>query len=327
MSKSSFRKKSKAAIRQLDLGELVDYRKEERSYLLRTGYAKRHFWSRWLLHPLLLAALHVYHGFKKIHVYANGKVPVTKRPIIFSVTHIGAYDVEAVLQAIKKHAYLLSADEGAMYRTFDGWFFDANGVIYLDPEDRKDREIALQTAIAFLRRGESVFWTPEGIWNLSPNQVVLPIHYGIIEAAITAHAVIVPIGLEQYDKQNSIDFIINIGEIFDPENSFEGELTKSKKIQLSETLRSHMARLKFDAWECARRDSISPEYYGSFLQKRLAEWPHYSMQMIRSREFNPHGHVDAGEVFLHLNHIEINTHNAFLARIRHEYNHEYGSYN
>lgn len=324
MPESSFRKQSKAAIRQLSLDELVEYRKEERSYLLQAGYAKTHFWSRRLLHPFLLAALHVYHFFKKVHISVNGKVPKTERPIIFSVTHIGMYDVEVVLQAIKKHVYILSADEEAMYRTFDGWFFDANGVIYLDPDDREDRKIALQTAITFLKQGESLFWTPEGIWNLSPNQIVLPIHYGIIEAAITAHAVIVPIGLEQYDKNNSIDFIVNIGDAFNPENSFEGELTKGKKIQLSETLRSHMAKLKLDVWEHSDRASIPPGYYHSFLKKRLAEWPHYTMKIIRSREFNPCGHIGAREAFSHLNHIEIDAHNAFLARIRYEYNQEYG---
>lgn len=317
MLKSLFRKKSRIALSRLPMNQLVVYRKEERAALLHTGYAEMRFRSRRLLHPFLLVALHVYHALKRIHITVNGEVPKTKGPIIFSVSHIGMYDVEVVLQAIRKHAHILSADEEYMYRTFDGWFFDANGVIYVDPNDREDKRVALQTAIEFLKRGESLFWTPEGIWNLSPNQVVLPIHYGIIQAAVSAHAVIVPIGLEQYDRKYGIDFVVNIGNAWAPH--VQGELTKQIKIQLSETLRSHMARLKFDAWEHADRAAIPPGYYASFVKKRLAEWPHYTMQIIRNREFDPSGHVTAEEAFSHLNHIKIGPHNAFLARVQFKY--------
>ena len=53
-------------------------------------------------------------------------------------------------------------------------------------------------------------WFPEGVWNLSPNQPVLHLPFGIIEVAQKANAAIIPVAIEQYGKE----FFVNIGEVF-----------------------------------------------------------------------------------------------------------------
>lgn len=318
-SRAQFKKLSRKELRNLDMDALVAYRKHERNYLLKADDRRIDHKIRQAIHPLLLGMLHIYHIAKKIRIKSNGSVPKTNRPIIFAASHIGMYDVEVILQAIRKHVYMLSADEEAMYRTFDGWFFDTNGVIYVDPEDKADKKVAMETAINYLAQGRSLLWYPEGTWNLSPNYVILPIHYGIIEAAVRTDAIIIPIGLEQYDRMSSIDFTVNIGDIFDPTEHLDGELTRARKIVLAEMLRSDMAKLKMDAWEPTSRANISPDYWDIFVAKRLNEWPHYTMDIIHRREFNPKGLISSTDVFSHLCNISIGPHNAFLARMRYTY--------
>ena len=313
-TEKKFQRLSSQKLRSLNMDELVRYRKRERAHLLRAKELQTGYRIRKLVHPLLLGALHIYHIAKRIKIRVNGSIQKTNRPIIFAVSHIGMYDVEVVLQTIQKHVYMLSADEEAMYRTFDGWFFDANGVIYVDPEDKADRKIAMETAIKFLRKGRCLLWCPEGTWNLSPNYVILPIHYGIIEAAVRANAIIIPIGLEQYDKTYSIDFIVNIGDAFDPKRHLDGELTREQKIVLAERLRSDMAKLKMDAWESVSRTNIGPDYWETFIAKRLAEWPYYSIDIIHRREFNPKGFTSPSKAFEHLHHLIPCWENAFLFR-------------
>lgn len=313
---NQFTKLSARELRSLSIEQLAAYRKCERANSLFPPPQRGNLALRKILHPLLMGVLYIYHIAKGIRIKTNGSVPKTDRPIIFSVSHIGLYDVEVILQTIKKHVYILSGDEEAMYRTFDGWYFDTNGVIYVDPEDPADRRTELNTAVKYLRLGQSLMWFPEGTWNLSPNYVILPIRYGIIEAAVQANAVIIPVGLEQYDKKHGIDFIVNIGTPFDPALYFSGELTKEKKIELAETLRGNMARLKMDAWEAMERADIDNGYWDAFIAKRLAEWPFYTMDIIRKRTFNPNGYVSEAEVFSHLSNISIGPHNAFLARIQ-----------
>ncbi len=315
-SEPEFVKLSARQLRRLRMDELVAYRKRERAALLLSPIPKRELAIRKALHPLLLAGLRVLHIAKGIRVKTNGAVPETDRPLIFAVSHIGLYDVEVVLQAIKKHVYLLSGDEEAMYRTFDGWCFEANGVIYVDPEDAEDRKIALPTTIKYLRAGQSIMWFPEGTWNLSPNYVILPIHFGIIEAAASTGAVIVPVGLEQYEEKHGDRFVVNIGKAFDPALYFSGELTKEKKIELAEMLRGAMARLKLDAWEAYDRADIKAGYWDAFIAKRFAEWPYYSMDVIQRRLFNPNGYISPEEAFAHLKQLRPCRENAFLFRER-----------
>lgn len=319
INEKQFVKLSPIKLQHLTIEELVTYRKRERAHLLQSKTPQTVHRIRKFAHPLLMGMLYIYHMAKKIKIKVNGSVPKTDRPIIFSVSHIGMYDVEVILQSVKRHVYILSGDEEAMYRTFDGWFFDANGVIYVDPEDSVDKQTAMKTAINFLKQGRSIMWFPEGTWNLSPNYVILPIHYGIIEAAVRANALIVPIGLEQYDKKHGINFVVNIGTIFDPALSVNGELTKGKKIELAEMLRSDMARLKLDAWEPMQRTKINSDYWDLFVADRFSEWPYYSMDIIRRREFNPSGFISDIEAFAHLCNISINSNNAFLARIKYKY--------
>lgn len=288
-----FRELSRAELRRLETDALAAYRKQERAYLLQAGKRQKGHNMRQLTHPLILGILHFHHMAKNIKIKVHGSIQKTNKPIIFSMSHIGMYDAEVALQAINRHVYMLAADEEVMYRTFDGWFFDTNGVIYVDPEDQADKKVAIETAVSYLSEGKSLLWCPEGIWNLSPNYVILPIHFGIVEAAVRANAVIIPIGLEQYDRIHGIDFVVNIGGIFDPREYLDGELTREQKIRLADMLRSEMARLKIDTWESACRADISPDYWDRFIAKRLAEWPHYTMDIIHRREFHPHREENA----------------------------------
>ena len=303
--------------------DLVSYCKRERAYRLQNGCPIQYAALRRAIHPLLLLAMQVYHAVQNIKIITIGHVPKIKQPIIFAVSHIGMYDVEVVLQAIRRHTYLLSGDEEAMYRTFDGGFFAANGVIWVDPEDRDDRMVAYETTVKYLRNGLNIFWCPEGTWNLTESRIILPLHNRIIEAAVAAGAVIIPIGVDQRDKEKGIDFMVNIGDPFLPEEHFTGELTQAIKNELADELRGRMARLKYDIWESADRADFDDGYYARFLEKRIQEWPFYNLDIIRTRMFNPNKTVPEKEVFAHLDTIEVGPRNAFLARVKIEFQHDH----
>lgn len=109
------------------------------------------------------------------------------------------------------------------------------------------------------------------------------------------------------------------GRRLDLKEHLNGELTEEQKIALAERLRGDMAGLKMDAWESVKRADIPPGYWEKFVAKRLAEWPCYTIEVIRQREFDLKGVVSDREAFSHLRHISIAPHNAFLARMRYTY--------
>lgn len=318
---ASFSPLSKEELKKLTIDELVEYKKRERAYNLENQNYVPYHYTRTLFHPVLVSFLRGYHGFKKCIKEIHGKVPKTNRPIIFSVSHIGMYDVEMCLQAIKKQAYLFAGDEECMYRTLDGFLFEWAGVIYVMPEDKVDSFVGAKTIEKYLKMGKNVFMTPECTWNLTENYPTLPLRSKIIELAYNSNALILPVAIDQRDLDNKIDFIVNIGSFFDVREQLGTDLLcTSVKHKLAEDLRSEMSRLKVDTWENISRSSIDQDYYERFLERRFNEWPYCSLDNIKSRMFDPRDITKETEVFAHLNEIEIGTHNAFLARTRKKYN-------
>ena len=323
----SFSFLSYAEQNELSVEELCEYKKRERLYLLATKAKLKGLTVRKLTYPFIYTMLPVYHLFKNISVKVNGKVPRQfpwkRKPIILAVSHIGMYDTEVILQAVKKHFYLLSDDEEFMYRTFDGWYFDRNGVIYVDNDDRVDKRVAFETTLKYLKAKKNVLWCPEGIWNLDINKIILYLAFGIINAAYQADALILPLGIEQFDQEKGAHFIINIGDLIDVKSCFKDSLSeKENKIMVASILRDSMATLKFNAWGSMRRDEIEKDYYQKFVEKRLAEWPYFNAEKIKKRTFIPSNIILNEDAFKHLSHLDIGSHNAFLARIKKDYDHE-----
>lgn len=247
-------------------------------------------------------------------VAVNGRAPRTHRPVIYAASYIGLYDVEAITHAIRKHIYFLAADEAEMYRTFDGLLFALNGMIYVDPEDTADKRVALQTAIRYLLRGRSLLWYPKGTWNLSPNMVIQPLHYGIIEATYQSGALIVPVGLEQYGQGKRKQFKVNIGQPMDITQLVGEQLTYEVKSDIAEMLRGEMAATKLAARECARRADIPEGYADTFGNNRLNEWPCYTLGLLQRRLRKATGQVTYGEAVAHLDRLHPSRENGFLLR-------------
>ena len=248
----------------------------------------------------------------------------TEKPVIYAITHIGKFDYQIVSEVIKEHQVPFSGDPETMYRTFDGTFLGLNGIIYCDTENKEDRKIATSTSIELLKSGYNLLIYPEGIWNVTPNALTVPLFPGIIRMALSTGCDIVPIAVEQYDK----DFYVNIGKNFKVDellcDSEEEEIDyiNSKK----EELRDIMATLKWEIFEKLpqeERKNIG-DYatsHRNFVDRRLFEWfnkkenkPYYNPELIKHRTFREKGVVLAEDAFSYFKDIKLNKNNAYLFR-------------
>lgn len=59
---------------------------------------------------------------------------------------------------------------------------------------------------ACLRKGQSILWFPEGTWNLTPSQLMMPMKWGIIDVAKETGAQIIPTVLE-YSREQKKCFV------------------------------------------------------------------------------------------------------------------------
>ena len=236
----------------------------------------------------------------------------TKRPIIFCITHIGKVDIEISAQILKKHFYLLSGDFDNVHGNLDGFFLELHGIIYLDKFNKEDTKNAKEKAIKILNKKGNIMWFVEGTWNLSKNLPVLPLPFGIIEVAQKSGALILPVALEQYDK----NIYVNFGELIEVANNINDEI--SYKLSAIEKLRDQMATFKFQIWEkqgILKRKDIPTDYHIKNVQHQVSLWK-FTYEEIQSKVFNPKDITTHEDAFAHLQNIPINRNTAFLLNKR-----------
>jgi len=208
----------------------------------------------------------------------NDKRTKTDKPVIFAVTHIGKFDIQVIAEAIKEHTFLLSGDFEHLQGSFDAPFLALNGVFYFNENIKSDRKAVTKKMIEHLKKGGNIMYFPEGCWNMSPNLLVLPLFWGIIDVARCSQACIVPIAVEQYGKH----FKINIGDYIDVNNYMDTDQGKTEAIT---DLRNIMAALKYEIWETepvASRRDIKNDYWVNKAVERFNEFPHVSRNISKN---------------------------------------------
>jgi len=278
--------------------------KDENSFLGRMSLKARKR-LHWLV--LLIYTVKNHLGGLTYEIIKNKRTK-TDRPVIFTITHIGKFDIEIVSEAIKDHYYLLSGDYEHIQGIIDAPFLLLNGVIYFNEKVKADRIAVSEKMISHLKDGGNLMYFPEGTWNLTPNLPILPCYWGIVEVAQKSNAIIVPIAVEQYGKH----FKINIGYNFDMNIYDRNPIGKSKAIS---DLRDTLATLKYEIWESEpqqKRAEVKGNEWELYVEERFKEWPYFNLDYIDGLIFKPKNITSPNEAFAYLNQISPTRQNAFL---------------
>ncbi len=232
---------------------------------------------RWI-HPLMIKILHIKSILSGLTYEIISEDTGWKKdePVIFACTHIGKLDYEMLVEACDIFAYPFAGDWELMYGTVDDYFLRANGVIYVDTNDKEDRKISSAYMKKALRQGIPVIIFPEGIWNLTESLPLMKIFPGAVQAAIECNVPILPIAIEQRGKH----FFVNVGK--------EMDVSTLEEAQGVEVLRDALAALKWEIWErqpVEKRADIAEDYYKFFLHEKMSEWKPMSYEMFDGRRY------------------------------------------
>ena len=266
---------------------------------------------RTFIHPILLFGLAVSRAISKDRLHIVGDCHTnSNKPVIFACTHIGWKDIEMNFAAVKTHAYLFLGDPRDLYRRAEGVLLNLNGVICIDTDNKRDRFIGKETAVRLLEAGGNLLIYPEGAWNVTENQIVMPLFSGTAEIAIRTGSEIIPVATEQYGK----DYYVNIGKNI----SVEG-YTLEQKQKLTDDLRDVLCTLKWDIWEKYGADfleNIPDNYFKIFLARFEEQMDEvYTLEDIYITRYHQKV-VTPEEAFAHLKEITPSRENAFLWRKR-----------
>lgn len=296
--------------------ELPEYYVKKRAYLSTHGDKLSNFKFQSKFHNILMKGFSINRKYvdKQNYAIIADKTHDINGPVIYAVTHIGKFDYQIITEALKVHTIPFAGDPELTYRQFDGAIFNLNGVVYIDTNSKTDRKVAYQTSLDVLRNGYNLLIFPEGIWNLSPNNIVEPLYPGVINMSIETNSQIVPVAIEQYGS----DFLINIGE-----NYSITDITDIDKNRFE--LRDKMATLKYEIFEnypsIQIREELGTyeELKKEFIETRLNEYknpktkePYFTEEFIENRVYKEKGVTKPKDAFSYFDNVELNEKTEFM---------------
>lgn len=241
------------------------------------------------------------------------KVIITKpahllpdRPVIYAVNHFCFADTPIMCRIIPKRGYIFS---GKQRLGFSDWlYFILNGVIFVDRKDKADMAASKNSMLAYLKNNQPLIMFPEGTWNLTENQLMLPMKWGIIDIAKETGVQIIPTALE-YDREKKKCFVcFGVPLVFSPEDN---------KADALSILRDTLAAMRWDFWErngtFCRKD-LDTDAERKKLFYSVDEYPPIDWEYESSCIYQLH--TEPNMVFSHLDKLVPCRENAFLFRRR-----------
>ena len=293
----------------MPLPELEAYHRAQRKKRFTQGKKLKNIHVRELCYPVFRLFLSVDRLFRKQVVTVLNPPPKRKGRAIFACTHIFENDLENIYEKLGGGCWWFVGDPRFMYRDLSGLFVYLNGVIFLDTDDKEDRRIAYLRSVELLGRGGSLMIFPEGARNGTENLPVMPLFPGTAKMAQETDTPIIPVAIEQFDKQ----FVINFGSELRPADFQNAD-------KLTQRLRDNMAALKWEIWENegVQERNLLPEDYSKRFKALFEQkiHPYDTPETIERTRFHMRAEMEQREAFAPLDRLIPCRENGFLFRRR-----------
>ena len=202
------------------------------------------------------------------------------KPIIFAANHSAFQDTPIMLRVTKRRSYIFSGKQNLAF--IDWIFFVLNGTIWVDRKSKEDMAASKDAVLEYLAKGQSILWFPEGTWNLTSSQLMMPMKWGIIDMARTAGAQIIPAALDYNRETNTCR--VKFGA------PMAGDDLENKAEAIRD-LRDTMATLRWDLM-CSQpvlhRADITPEQLKEKMYRVIDDYPPLNWEYESSCIYDPY---------------------------------------
>lgn len=234
------------------------------------------------LYPLLifLTGTKVRYRVEKV----NACQPIPGKPIIFAANHSAFQDTPIMLRVTGRRSYIFSGRQNLAF--IDWIFFVLNGTIWVDRKSKEDMAASKDAVLEYLAKGQSILWFPEGTWNLTPAQLMMPMKWGIIDITRTAEAQIIPVALD-YDREKNL-CRVKFGA------PLAGDCLENKARAIRD-LRDTMATLRWDLMchqPLLHRGDITPVQLQKEMYRVIDEYPPLDWEYESSCIYHPQPGVE-----------------------------------
>lgn len=143
------------------------------------------------------------------NILPDSKIVLPEEPVIWVSNHSFKDDALGSVLAAQRHAYILFGSLPQFYNTFDGITAWLVGVVMANRKISASKKAAIPKAVKAIKYGADLLMYPEGVWNISPNALVLNLWPGVYRIACETGAKVVPIVHYLRDDNTSKDNLIH----------------------------------------------------------------------------------------------------------------------
>ncbi len=193
----------------------------------------------------------------EIEIISDGQENIPEENVIFAFTHQGMLDNFVWIPETPKHCVILHS---AIVKKFLKLIQLNTGLVFVNKQNKLDRQNAKLDLIKILLLGHSIAYFPEGAWNLSPNKLHLPMNYGFLDIARKTQTAVIPVVIEySYNNTNSKEKI----------NKIHIRYGTALYVKIEDDLEQKLAEYE-EAISTMRWDLI--EEKGSFSRDTISNW-------------------------------------------------------
>ena len=104
-------------------------------------------------------------------------------PVIYLSNHRFRDDILGSILAIKDGAVIFFGSTPQFYGTIDGLLLSKNGIVLVNRKIKENRAASVRKTKNILENGKNLLMFPEGVWNKSPNRLMLDLYSGFYRIA------------------------------------------------------------------------------------------------------------------------------------------------
>lgn len=242
--------------------------------------------------------------------------PIPDEPVIWCANHSFIEDTLAtVLAAAGRHGYILFGSLPHFFNTFDGLAAYINGVVMSNRKMAKSRRSSVEKCVRVLRFGADLIAFPEGVWNKTPDRLMLDLWPGMYRIARETGCKAVPVAHYIADprgkpKDNPIHTVV--GEPLDI-----AQLEEKEAIALLRDTIAGWYYLMMEKYGQSTREQLlgecatSREAWDDYLARHTAAVRYYDLAIETSADYRPKWKTEAASVWQPVADIQnITAHNA-----------------
>lgn len=222
-------------------------------------------------------------------------------PVIWMPNHHFKDDALATVLAAYRNAYIAFGSLPQFYNTIDGLTAWINGVIILNRKNKNSKKAFLEKASYLFDKGTDLILYPEGVWNKSPNKLVLDLWPGIYLLAKNNNVPVVPI-VHYIDRPHLMEKDNLIRTVIDDPI----DITCMSEKDALECLRDKLATwyyLLLEKYGKTTRDTLldgystATEAWETLLKQRVSTADRYDSSIELSADYIPNDIVSPSDVF------------------------------